>query len=112
MWQAEATFGPECPLLGSQVGSDSNLCEAMTKPTRILLVVSLHRCRSLHALHFIAGLWGMVQTCNDATTNCRDPPRGWEATVTAPRPSLATASNDSNHVLGVFLIQIGDFDNS
>ena len=36
----------------------------MTKPTRILLVISLQRCKLLHALQ---ACWGVVQTCNDAT---------------------------------------------
>ena len=40
------------------------------------------RCRSLQALQVIsrvAGLGGVVQTCNDATTRCRGPPTagGW-----------------------------------
>ena len=48
-----------------------------------IIFVSLQRCISLHgiafhctALHCIAGQWGVVQACDDATTNCLDPSRG------------------------------------
>ena len=57
---------------------------------------------SLQSLHALQARGGKVQTCNDATTNCRDPSYRQKATVTAPRRPLATVDTYSNHLLTIF----------